>query len=163
MVFVTNNSTPTVGDYVERLRSAGVAVEPHELVTSSQAAASIVASGSRAAFLGGPGVKEALESRSVEIVGPHEDARDSRRGPLIAALDFRELSEAAGALRSGARFVATNTDATFPTPDGLEPGAGALIAYLEVGSGKKAEVAGKPNRADGRSGPRLASASPITW
>ena len=43
--------------------------------------------------------------------------------------------------------MATNTDATFPTPHGLEPGAGALVAYLEVGSGRKAEAAGKPEQA----------------
>src|SRR5262249_50875521 len=62
------------------------------------------------------------------------------------ALDFAELAAAATAIRSGARFVATNNDATFPTPHGLEPGAGAVVAYLEVGSGRKAEVAGKPNQ-----------------
>ena len=62
-------------------------------------------------------------------------------------LDFGELAAAAAAIRAGARFVATNTDATFPTPHGLEPGAGALVAYLEVGSGRQAEVAGKPNQA----------------
>jgi 4-nitrophenyl phosphatase len=62
-------------------------------------------------------------------------------------LDFGGLAAAAGAIRDGARFLATNTDATFPTGHGLEPGAGALVAYLEVGSGRKAEVAGKPHQA----------------
>jgi 4-nitrophenyl phosphatase len=62
-------------------------------------------------------------------------------------LDFDALSAAAGAIREGARFLATNTDATYPTGHGLEPGAGALVAYLEVASGKKAEVAGKPHQA----------------
>ena len=61
-------------------------------------------------------------------------------------LDFAELAAAATAIRAGARFVATNNDATFPTPHGLEPGAGAVVAYLEVGSGRTAEVAGKPNQ-----------------
>ena len=63
------------------------------------------------------------------------------------ALDFDELAQAATAIRNGARFVATNTDATFPTPHGLEPGAGALVAYLKVGSGRTAEAAGKPEGA----------------
>ncbi len=62
-------------------------------------------------------------------------------------LDFADLAAAATAIRDGARFMATNTDATFPTPHGLEPGAGALVAYLEVGSGRQAEVAGKPHQA----------------
>src|SRR5271169_4252812 len=68
VVFVTNNSTPTVGEYVERLAGAGVEVGADELVTSSQAAASMLPPGSRAAYLGGPGVKEALVARSIEIV-----------------------------------------------------------------------------------------------
>jgi glycerol 3-phosphatase-2 len=61
-------------------------------------------------------------------------------------LDFAQLAAAARAIRDGARFVATNTDATFPTPHGPEPGAGALIAYLQVGSGRHPEVAGKPEQ-----------------
>ena len=119
-------------------------MKPEELVTSSQAAASMVAPHSRAAYLGGPGVKEALEERGVEIVDPGDSPETVVVGRSLA-LDFHELARAAGAIRAGARFVATNTDATFPTGDGLEPGAGALIAYLEVGSGSKAEPAGKPN------------------
>jgi HAD superfamily hydrolase (TIGR01450 family) len=146
VAFVTNNSTPTVAEYVERLSRAGVEVGSHELVTSAQAAASIVQPGTKAAYLGGPGVKEALEARSVEIVPASSKPETVVVGRALE-LDFAELAHAASAIRGGARFVATNDDATFPTPHGLEPGAGALIAYLQVGSGTQAEVAGKPNAA----------------
>jgi 4-nitrophenyl phosphatase len=146
VVFVTNNSNPSVGEYVERLRDAGVTMVAHELVTSSQAAASMLDPGSRVTYLGGLGLREALTERSVELVGPLDGPQSVVVGRALR-LDFDELSHTAGAIRSGARFVATNTDATFPTPDGLEPGAGALIAYLEVGSGIRAEAAGKPNAA----------------
>jgi 4-nitrophenyl phosphatase len=146
VVFVTNNSTPTVGDYVQRLARAGIEVGAHELVTSSQAAASMVASGSRAAYLGGPGVREALEVASVEVVTADDTPETLVVGRALE-LDFDELARACNALRSGSRFVATNDDATFPTPHGLEPGAGALIAYLQVGSGKDPDIAGKPHQA----------------
>jgi HAD superfamily hydrolase (TIGR01450 family) len=145
VVFVTNNSTPSVADYVGRLTAAGVEVKPDELISSGQAAASIVAPGSRAACVGGPGVVEALERRRVEIV-PARDRPDTVVVGRSLTLDFGALADAATAIRDGSRFLATNTDATFPTPDGLEPGAGALVAYLEVGSGGKAEVAGKPEQ-----------------
>ncbi len=146
MVFVTNNSGPTVSEYVARLSRAGVEIDADELLTSAQAAASLLEAGSRAAVVGGPGIPEALQARGVAIVGPgeHPDAVVVGRS---VTLDFAELAAAATAIRAGARFVATNNDATFPTPHGLEPGAGALVAYLEVGSGRKAEVAGKPNQA----------------
>jgi HAD superfamily hydrolase (TIGR01450 family) len=143
VAFVTNNSTPTVAEYVERLVGAGVAVEPTELATSSQAAATLVEPASRVAYVGGEGVREALMERGVELVGVHEDPVAVVVGRSLR-LDFAELADAARAIRDGARFVATNTDATFPTPQGPEPGAGALVAYLQVGSGRQAEVAGKP-------------------
>jgi 4-nitrophenyl phosphatase len=146
VAFVTNNSTPTVGEYVERLGRAGIEVEPAELATSAQAAASLVEPGSRVAVVGGEGVMEALSERGVDVVGAESDPAAVVVGRSLK-LDFAELAAAAGAIREGARFIATNTDATFPTPSGLEPGAGALVAYLEVGSGRKAEVGGKPERA----------------
>lgn len=146
VAFVTNNSTPTLAEYVDRLEKAGIVVHPDELATSSQAAATLLAPGSRAAVVGGAGLREALTARGVELVAcdDHPDAVVVGRS---LELDFTELAHAATAIRNGARFLATNTDATFPTPNGPEPGAGALIAYLQVGSGRTAEVAGKPEPA----------------
>ena len=146
VAFVTNNSGPTVPEYVARLAAAGVDVDPAELATSSQAAASMVEPGSRVAYIGGAGVREALEAREVRMV----DVGESPEAVVVGRsldLDFAELAAAARAIRNGARFIATNTDATFPTPDGPEPGAGALVAYLQVGSGCQPEVAGKPEKA----------------
>ena len=146
VVFVTNNSTPTVDQYIDRLGAAGIEVSPAELATSSQAAASLLRPGTRVAYVGGDGVREALEEADVEMVGVGDDPAAVVVGRSLE-LDFAELAAAAKAIRKGTRFIATNTDATFPTPEGPEPGAGALIAYLQVGSGGTAEVAGKPERA----------------
>lgn len=145
VAFVTNNSTPTVAQYVARLEKAGVDLDPSELATSSQAAASLVRPGERVTAVGGDGVREALAERGAELV-PADAGPEAVVVGRSLSLDFAELASVATALRGGARFVATNTDTTYPTPHGPEPGAGALIAYLEVGSGTKAEVAGKPYR-----------------
>jgi 4-nitrophenyl phosphatase len=48
-------------------------------------------------------------------------------------------------VRDGARFVATNADATYPGPDHLLPGTGALVAAVRTASGREPEVAGKPH------------------
>lgn len=146
VAFVTNNATPTVAEYVEKLARAGVAVEPGELVTSAQAAASLVTPGQRVSMVGGAGLREALAERGAELVDPAREPEAVVVGRSLK-LDFAELAAAAKAVRGGARFVASNTDPTFPTPDGLEPGTGALVAYLQVGSGVTADVAGKPNQA----------------
>jgi 4-nitrophenyl phosphatase len=143
LAFVTNNSGLMVGEYVRMLERAGVHVDPAELATSAQAAATLLEPGTRVAFLGGGGVREALEGAGVEIV-PTDAQPEAVVVGRTLELDFQSLAGAAAAIRQGARFIATNTDATFPTPGGPEPGAGALVAYLEVGSGRKAEAAGKP-------------------
>ena len=102
--------------------------------------------GSAAAVVGDEGVHEALAERGVLIV-----PAASRPAAVVVgrtlALDYDELAEAASAVRDGARLVATNTDATFPTGHGLLPGAGALVAFVATASGCEPEVAGKPHRA----------------
>jgi ribonucleotide monophosphatase NagD (HAD superfamily) len=53
---------------------------------------------------------------------------------------------ASDAIRNGARFVATNDDATYPTPDGPIPGGGAIVAAVATASGVAPVIAGKPHR-----------------
>jgi 4-nitrophenyl phosphatase len=58
---------------------------------------------------------------------------------------YQRMNKAANFVRQGLPFFGTNPDLTYPTPDGLAPGAGACIAAVEAASGKKAIMAGKPN------------------
>src|SRR5262249_28520284 len=74
VAFVTNNSGPTLSDYAAMLHETGIDIDKNELVTSAQAAASLLTPGSRAAAVGGPGVIEALEARGVEVVAAHDHA-----------------------------------------------------------------------------------------
>jgi 4-nitrophenyl phosphatase len=146
VLFLTNNSGPTLAEYVDMLAGAGVDAAPEDLVTSSQGAASLLEPGSTAAMVGGDGLREAIETRRVRIVTAteHPDAVVVGRS---LDLDYDELAAAATAIRAGARFVATNTDPTYPTPQGPLPGAGALVAFIETATGRRAEVAGKPHAA----------------
>ncbi|MHB1533646.1 MAG: HAD-IIA family hydrolase [Acidimicrobiales bacterium] len=144
VVFVTNNSGPTLAQYVRMLAEVGVQAKGEEIATSAQAAATMLAPGTRAAVVGGEGLNEALDERGIERVGS-ESGPDAVVVGRSVELDYDELAAATTAIRAGARFVASNTDGTFPTRAGPVPGAGALVAYLEVGSGRKAEVAGKPH------------------
>jgi HAD superfamily hydrolase (TIGR01450 family) len=146
VVFVTNNSSLRVADYVQRLAGAGVPAEPDDVCTSAQSAAALVAeqapAGSAVLACAGPGVVEALEQHGLRLV-------DS--GPADAVVvgfhrdfDFDELTRAADAVRAGARYVATNLDPTYPIDGGMIPGAGALAAAVSTAAGRTPEVAGKP-------------------
>jgi HAD superfamily hydrolase (TIGR01450 family) len=149
VVFFTNNSGPTVADHLAALAEAGVEATADQILTSSQAAASLLDPGSTATVIGGPGVVEALAERGIEVVPASADPAAIVVG-RTTDLSYDHLSAAATAIRRGARFIATNTDATMPTPDGPVPGAGAIIAFLTVASGTEPEVAGKPAPAAGR-------------
>jgi len=146
VVFFTNNSGPTLATHVAALRDVGIEASEADVLTSSQAAASLVPPGTRAAVIGGAGVTEALTDRGIEVV-----AATAGPGAIVVGrttdLSFQLLAETADAIRDGAHFIATNTDATLPTPDGFEPGAGAVVAFLQVASGVEPVVAGKPHEA----------------
>jgi 4-nitrophenyl phosphatase len=60
-------------------------------------------------------------------------------------LSYDRLTRAANAVRLGARFIATNTDPTYPVADGLLPGGGAMVAAVRVATGVEPEIAGKPH------------------
>jgi len=144
VVFLTNNSGPLVEDHVEALAKVGVECEPADLTTSAQAAASMLSAGCRVAVVGDKGILEALGEQGVKVVGTDESPEAVVVGRCLE-LDYWALSAAAGAVRDGARFIATNTDPTFPTVDGLVPGAGALVSFIATASGRQPEVAGKPH------------------
>jgi HAD superfamily hydrolase (TIGR01450 family) len=67
---------------------------------------------------------------------------------VVAGLDrtitYPKLNRASTLIRAGAEFVGTNPDLTFPSPKGLAPGAGAVLAFIEAASGVRPTIAGKP-------------------
>jgi 4-nitrophenyl phosphatase len=64
------------------------------------------------------------------------------------SVTYRKLAQAFQHLRRnpGCAFIATNGDSTYPTADGLLPGAGACFAPLATALGREPTVIGKPNK-----------------
>ncbi len=143
VVFLTNNSHERVDAYVAKLEAMGVAVEADEVVTSGQAAASLLEPGTTALVCAGPGVDEALVARGVRVV--EGDSADAVVVGWRPDFDYELLTAAATAVMGGARLIGTNDDATYPTDEGLIPGGGSLLAAVAYASGATAEVAGKPH------------------
>lgn len=142
VLFVTNNSSARLAEQEEALARIGVPAVG-DVVTSALAAALLVEPGETVRVCGGPGIVEALEQRG---------ARVSNDEPVTAVVvginrrfDYDTLRAAATAVRSGARLIGTNDDATYPTPDGPIPGGGAILAAVQVASGATPVVAGKPH------------------
>ena len=142
VMFLTNNAGPRVADLVAKLRGMGVPAEPDEVVTSAQAAASMLEPGSTALLCAGPGVREALEARGVEVV--REGDADAVVVGFHRDFDYDRLTAAFLAVHHGALLVGTNDDTTYPTPDGPIPGGGAILAAVAAAAGVEPVVAGKP-------------------
>jgi len=143
VVFLTNNAGPRLADHVAKLERHGVATTADDVLTSAQAAATIVEPGATALACAGEGVREALAARGVRVVD--EGPADAVVVGFHREFDFDRLARAADAVRGGGRLIGTNEDATYPTPQGLLPGAGAILAAVAVASGVTPEVAGKPH------------------
>lgn len=150
IVFATNNATATVDAYLRRLEQLGLRPDRTQVLTSAVVAGEIVAergwAGRTCFLIGLDGVREELVRAGVRLV----DGDAGRVAELVVTsgdwrFSYDKLRTATFALRNGAEFLATNDDLTYPAPDGLWPGAGAILAAVEAASGRKAEVVGKPN------------------
>ncbi len=146
-LFVTNNSTQTPQDVVEKIRRlTGYSTTASQVIGSAQAAAHVLLPDHpRTLVVGGKGINEALRRSDIPVVSDPEEA-----GAVVVGLDrdftYHRLDMAAMAIRNGARFVAANTDVTFPGSRELHPGAGAIVAAIEAASGQRPVVAGKPHQ-----------------
>ncbi len=145
ILFLTNNSGPKVGYLADKLSGMGVPAEPDQIVTSAQAAASLVEPGSTVLVCAGEGVEEALQARGAKTV--EEGDADAVVVGFHRHFDYDRLNAAFAAVHHGARLIGTNDDPTYPTPDGPVPGGGSLLAAVATAAGVTPVVAGKPNEA----------------
>jgi 4-nitrophenyl phosphatase len=145
VVFATNNSAPTTDELLDRLDRMGVHSSRADLATSAAAVASLLQPGESVKVLAEGGVLEALAARGVQT--------DDDAGAVAAVVgwsrsfDFDRLAATAAVARSTGRLLATNEDPTHPTPTGLVPGSGALLAAVATASGVAPVIAGKPHEA----------------
>lgn len=149
VLFATNNSSATVGAQAAKLASFGVPAAPGEVVTSALAAARLVEPGERALVAGGPGIVEALGARGAEVVDSRTfEPTDGQVDVVVVGFhrhfDYEGLRRSAVQVARGARFLATNDDATYPTAEGVIPGGGSIVAAIAYAASLPPVVAGKP-------------------
>ena len=143
VLFVTNFSFAPVAETERKLARHGIPAEG-DVLTSAQAAAHVVRPGERVMVFGGPGIVEAVERQGGEVVT--RGRIDSVIVGFHRTFDFEAMTRASAAIRAGARYIGTNDDATYPTPDGPIPGGGAILASVTIASGVEPLVCGKPHQ-----------------
>ena len=145
VMFATNNGTATIDQYVNKLAGFGITVESWQVLTSAMAT--------------GYSLKKSFpEGGPIYIMGEkalHDTLKDfgfyhdTKAPQAVAAgltrdLDYNMIKDTSLMIQRGLPFYFTNPDPTYPTPEGNIPGAGTVLAALEVASGVKAKLAGKP-------------------
>ncbi|MEO5831988.1 MAG: HAD-IIA family hydrolase [Nakamurella sp.] len=149
-VYITNNASRPPAEVAAQLVGMGLEASPDDVLTSPQAAATMLVdqhpAGARVLVVGAPYLADEVERRGLTPV------RTFAENPVAVVqghspeTGWSILAEACLALRSGADWVAANVDATLPTDRGLLPGNGAMVSVLITATGRHPRVAGKPAR-----------------
>ena len=155
--YLTNNSSQTREAYVVKLVGMGFEANPHEIYSSAIASAEYcVEMGLGEVFaVGEPGLISTLRGAGISVTNADGDGNASPSTNQVAKalvagihrhFTYEMMLAGMQQVLQGARFIATNADATYPLEqDRLVPGAGAIIASLRTCTGVEPYVVGKPN------------------
>ena len=165
--FVTNNSTKSREEYIEKLKWCGIDAAAEEIISSAYAAALYCkAQGlkKKVYVLGQKGLVEELQKVGLTVLGPDDFDLPFAFGTMnpadldpdveavVAGFDGRvsyyKIAQAVSYLRyrPGCKFIATNRDATYPDTHMVVPGGGIVVGAVEIGAGRSPDVvAGKPS------------------
>jgi glycerol 3-phosphatase-2 len=153
--YVTNNASRAPQAVAAQLTELGIPARPEDVVTSGQAAARLVRdrvpAGSVVLVVGSAALCDEVADAGLRPVRRLADAGDGGPAAVVQGLaadtTWRDLADAAVAIRRGALWVTGNLDATLPTPDGPLPGNGSMVAAVRTATGVEPLVAGKPEPA----------------
>ena len=152
VTFCTNNATKSALEFQQKLLGFGVEVASDQILTSADAALAYIvnnyAQGRRIYAVGSQSLLTQVREMNLIALDPSEnEGADVVLAALDTQLTYQKIANAAMLIRKGARFIATNTDKTYPTPLGLMPGAGTVVAAITAASGEEPLVIGKPQPA----------------
>ncbi|MCJ7694384.1 MAG: HAD-IIA family hydrolase [Anaerolineaceae bacterium] len=151
-LFATNNATKTIDEFVDKFRGFGLDLSPDQIINSSQAVGAYLS-------------KHFPNGGNIYVVGPpslittlakygfiHQNDMENKNivavvGSMDYELTYEKIKQAGLLIRSGSLFIGTNSDATYPTPSGLWPGAGTIVRAIETASETKPIIIGKPEPA----------------
>lgn len=147
--FCTNNSSRARREFAIRLSEVGIPCEENDVFSSSFAAALYLQREMKPGFsayvVGEGGLIETLQSIGVQThTGDDETPCDCVVAGIDRQFTYAKMRIAQANILRGARFVATNRDATFPIEEGVVPGAGSIIAGIALSSGVEPTTVGKP-------------------
>ncbi len=144
-LFLTNSSERTPRELQEKLHRMGIDVDRTVFYTSALATAQFLAAQKpkgTAFIIGEAGLINAMYNVGYTMNNVDPDyvvVGDTRN------YSYEKLEQAVNLVIKGAKLIGTNPDLTGPMENGIAPATKALIAPIELATGKKAYFVGKPN------------------
>ncbi len=144
-LFLTNSSERSPKELAQKLGRLGLDVSEEHFYTSALATASFIASqcpGGSVYAIGEPGLTNALYEAGLSMndINPDYVVLGETR-----SLNYEKIEKAVQLVFGGAKLIGTNTDVTGPSEKGIVPACRALMAPIELTTGKQAYYVGKPN------------------
>jgi HAD superfamily hydrolase (TIGR01450 family) len=146
-VFLTNNSSRSASDYVEKITHLGLPINRDDVFTSGEATARYVKKhypGEKIFLVGTPSLEHEFDAFGIQR---------EEQGAGVAVLGFdttltyQKLWRLCDMVRAGFPYIATHPDFNCPLPNGFMPDIGAMIAFVKASTGRDPDaIIGKPNR-----------------
>ena len=143
---VTNNSMSTIPQLKKTFEGMGIVTDEQHIISSATGVAwylrRLAPEGGRVFLIGEEGLRQAISASGAFTVA------DENVDFVVVAIDrtftYEKLSRACTLIRNGARFIASNTDSTYPLETGVIPGSGSIVAAVQACAGVAPVVVGKP-------------------
>ena len=147
-LFMTNNSSKSVKDYVKKLEKLGIEATEDDFLTSSQATAYYLKlhhEGQRLYVCGTNSLKEELRKNGFVITEELEEVDCIVMG-FDTELTFKKLEDVSKLLltRENIPYIATNPDYVCPTEFGSVPDCGSVCDMIYNATKRRPLVIGKP-------------------
>ena len=144
-LFLTNSSAKSPKELKQKLARMGIDVGVEHFITSAQATASFLASQNPNVgvyIIGESGLINALYDAGfyIDQVNPMYVVVGESR-----TYNFEQIETAVHLVLGGAKLIGTNSDLTGPSEKGIVPACRALVAPIEMATGRQAYFIGKPN------------------
>ncbi|HDD62671.1 MAG: haloacid dehalogenase [Chloroflexota bacterium] len=151
---LTNNNSHTIQHYLDKFAGMGIQIQPGSVFTSATVTAAYLLDqygpGASLHVVGSKGLIYTLDQAGFSL-SHGEDEPQGTIAAVVAGMDleinYQKIKIAMRLILNGAAFIATNTDGSYPTSEGINPATGMVIGALQVSSGVTPYVVGKPHKA----------------
>lgn len=149
-IFLTNNSSKSVDDYILKINNLGIPAKAENFFTSSQATILYLVKNNLTNKLiyvmGTESLKKELSKNGLRITDQYSNDIDIVLVGFDTELNYQKLIDVSKILKSNILFIATNPDLVCPTSYGFIPDCGSICQMIYNSTGKSAKFIGKPNK-----------------